>query len=191
MAISKKTTESKKANTTRTRGGSEAKRSASSARSGSSMSSASGKRSGSGTSSASRGSGSSARAASAKSGASGGSKAKGAGGASRSSSAGSHMLTDHEEIQEWAEDRGAVPSCVRGTGGSDDVGMIRLDFPNYGNDEQSLQPIEWDEWFEKFDENGLGLLVQEKTAAGEKSNFNKLVKRTAEKEQPKTRTARS
>jgi hypothetical protein len=58
--------------------------------------------------------------------------------------------------------------------------MIRLDFPGYSG-ENSLEQIEWDEWLEKFDENGLALLVQDQTARGQKSNFNKLVKReTAE-----------
>lgn len=58
--------------------------------------------------------------------------------------------------------------------------MIRLDFPGYSG-EQSLEQIEWDEWFEKFDDSGLALLVQETTARGQKSNFNKLVSReTAE-----------
>ena len=84
--------------------------------------------------------------------------------------------TDHEEIRQWAEERGATPACVRGTGGKGDVGMIRLDFPGYSG-EQSLEPIEWDQWFEKFDEQGLALLHQEKTAGGAKSNFNKLVSR--------------
>jgi hypothetical protein len=54
--------------------------------------------------------------------------------------------------------------------------MIRLDFPGYSG-EQSLEPIEWEEWLEKFDENGLALLVQDQTAGGEQSNFNKLVRR--------------
>ncbi|HEY1938572.1 MAG TPA: hypothetical protein VGJ33_11610 [Candidatus Angelobacter sp.] len=85
-------------------------------------------------------------------------------------------MIDHEEIQQWAEERGASPACVRGTGGGDDVGMIRLDFPGYSG-EQSLEHIEWDDWFKKFDESGLALLVQDKTASGEKSNFNKLVSR--------------
>jgi len=83
---------------------------------------------------------------------------------------------DHDEIQQWAEERGARPACVRGTGSGEDVGMIRLDFPGYGG-EQSLEHIEWDEWFQKFDESGLALLVQNKTARGQKSNFNKLVSR--------------
>ena len=103
-------------------------------------------------------------------------------------SKGSHMLTDPEEVREWAENRGAQPACVRGTGGKGDIGMLRLDFPGYTG-EDSLQPIEWDEWLEKFEERGLALLVQEKTAGGQKSNFNKLVNR-AGAAKPKTKTAR-
>ena len=85
-------------------------------------------------------------------------------------------ITDHRRIREWAEERGAKPACVKGTGGKADTGMIRLDFPGYSGDE-SLQPISWEEWFKAFDENKLALLVQEETATGEKSNFNKLVSR--------------
>jgi len=88
----------------------------------------------------------------------------------------SQTTTDHEEIRRWAEERDAKPSCVRGTGGKNDVGMIRLDFPGYTG-EDKLQPISWDEWFEKFDERKLALVYQEETAEGEKSNFNKLVSR--------------
>jgi hypothetical protein len=106
---------------------------------------------------------------------SGASKSKTAARGSRSS-ASSRPLTGHEEIQQWAEERGANPACVRGTGGGEDVGMIRLDFPGYSG-EQSLEHIEWDDWFQKFDDSGLALLVQDTTARGQKSNFNKLVSR--------------
>ena len=109
---------------------------------------------------------------------------------SRGSSASSHPLTDHEEIRQWAEDRGARPACVRGTGGGEDVGMIRLDFPGYSG-EQSLEPIEWDEWFQKFDDSGLALLVQETTARGQKSNFNKLVSRETAESGSRGRSSRS
>ncbi len=84
--------------------------------------------------------------------------------------------TDHEQIRKWAEERGAKPACVRGTGAPDDVGMIRLDFPGYSG-EDKLQPISWDEWFEKFDERKLALVYQDETSGGQKSNFNKLVSR--------------
>ncbi len=88
----------------------------------------------------------------------------------------SRTLTDHEEIRKWAEERKAKPSCVLGTGGNKDTGVLRLDFPGYTG-EGSLQEISWDEWFEKFDDNDLALLVQDETSSGDKSNFNKIVSR--------------
>lgn len=91
-------------------------------------------------------------------------------------SASSRALTDHDEIRSWAEERGASPACVRGTGDSDDVGILRLDFPGYTGQDK-LQELSWDEWFPKFDDSGLVLLVQDETADGERSNFNKLVSR--------------
>lgn len=84
--------------------------------------------------------------------------------------------TDHDTIRKWAEARGARPACVRGTGGSGDPGIIRLDFPGYSG-EDSLEQISWDDWFEKFEEQGLALIYQETTQGGEESNFNKLVSR--------------
>jgi len=83
--------------------------------------------------------------------------------------------TDHDEIRRWAEERGGVPSRVSSTGGGQDAGIIRLDFPGYGG-EGSLEPISWDDWFRKFDESGLALIYDE-TTRGQKSNFNKLVRR--------------
>jgi hypothetical protein len=83
--------------------------------------------------------------------------------------------TDHDEIRRWAEERGGVPARVARTGGQADPGIIRLDFPGYGG-EASLQPISWDEWFRRFDESELALIYDE-TTRGQKSNFNKLVRR--------------
>jgi len=54
--------------------------------------------------------------------------------------------------------------------------VLRLDFPGYSG-AGKLQPIEWDEWFEKFDSAGLALLYQETTKGGQPSNFNKLISR--------------
>lgn len=88
----------------------------------------------------------------------------------------SHVTADHDEIRKWAEARKAKPACVRGTGGKNDVGMLRLDFPGYTG-EDKLEEISWEEWFEKFDKSKLALLYQEETADGKKSNFNKLISR--------------
>lgn len=65
---------------------------------------------------------------------------------------------------------------MRKTGGRGDIGMIRLDFPGYSG-ARSLQAIDWDQWFQKFDESNLALLVQDSTVRGQKSNFNKLIGR--------------
>ncbi len=90
--------------------------------------------------------------------------------------ASAHAITDHDEIREWAEQRGAYPACVKGTGRKGDTGMIRLDFPGYSGG-GSLQSISWDDWFRQFDDNNLALLVQDSTSRGQQSNFNKLVSR--------------
>ncbi len=93
-----------------------------------------------------------------------------------------HYTQDHNEIREWAEARKAVPSHVATTGSKKDVGLIRLDFPGYSG-ANSLEEIGWDEWFEKFDKSGLALIYQEHTAAGEQSNFNKLIMHDPEEAQ--------
>ncbi|HWR14259.1 MAG TPA: hypothetical protein VN577_05500 [Terriglobales bacterium] len=54
--------------------------------------------------------------------------------------------------------------------------MIRLDFPGYSG-AKSLQPVEWDDWFQSFDDNNLALVVQDSTSRGQTSNFNKLIGR--------------
>lgn len=88
-----------------------------------------------------------------------------------------HRTTDHDEIRRWAEERDGHPAMVKRTGrGRGDVGIIRIDFPGYSGAE-SLKEISWDDFFEKFEESNLALVYQEKTGRGQRSNFNKLVKR--------------
>jgi hypothetical protein len=99
-----------------------------------------------------------------------------AGRSAAKTAAAAQPLTGHREIRAWAEARGARPACVKGTGGRNDPGMIRLDFPGFTG-AKSLQEISWREWFSQFDANNLALLVQEQTRQGQKSNFNKLVRR--------------
>ena len=108
-----------------------------------------------------------------------------AGKASRATASGgaNAVTNDHDAIRRWAEERGAEPACVKGTRGQGNSCLIRLDFPGYTGAD-SLEHISWDEWFENFDRNRLALIYQERTARGQKSNFNKLISR------PKARAAR-
>jgi hypothetical protein len=66
---------------------------------------------------------------------------------------------------------------VKGTGSGEDVGIIRLHFPEFSEENEKLEPIEWDEWFDEFDQRSLALLVEDTTAQGRQSNFNKLINR--------------
>lgn len=88
---------------------------------------------------------------------------------------GARITTDHDEIREWAEVRGAWPAHVRGTGKRGEIGVLRLDFPEYSG-EGRLEEISWDVFFQKFDDANLAFLYHEDSKSGERSNFNKLVK---------------
>lgn len=89
----------------------------------------------------------------------------------------SKTTTDHDEIRRWAEARDGKPVAVRGTGSaSDDPGILRIDFPGGAGDDR-LEPIEWHEFFEKFEESKLAFLYQEEKKSGEGSTFFKLVSR--------------
>lgn len=88
----------------------------------------------------------------------------------------SKTTTDHDKIREWAEERDGVPAHVMGTGNGDDAGLLRIEFPDYGDDED-LEQISWEEFFEKFDEKDLAFLYQEQTKSGDTSRFFKFVSR--------------
>ena len=80
------------------------------------------------------------------------------------------QTTDHATIRRWAEARGGRPARVKGTGGGDDPGLLRLDF---GEPEPELEAIGWEEFFHKFDASNLALLYQDEPD----SRFNKLIDR--------------
>jgi hypothetical protein len=87
----------------------------------------------------------------------------------------SHTTTDHDEIRKWVESNKGKPAGVKDTGGGDDPGILRIDFPG-GAGEDSLEHISWDEWFDKFEENGLAFLYQSEKTSGGASTF-RLVRR--------------
>lgn len=87
----------------------------------------------------------------------------------------SRTLTDHDEIKSWTEERDGKPAMVEATASEGDgVGVLRLSF---GDNDERLEEIDWNTWFETFDDQKLALLVQDKTADGETSRFNKLISR--------------
>ena len=73
------------------------------------------------------------------------------------------QTTDHDQIRKWAEARGGRPAQVKGTDG-----LLRIDF---GEPEEGLEQIDWDEFFESFDESGLTFLYDPDAD----SRFNKFI----------------
>lgn len=86
----------------------------------------------------------------------------------------SKRTTDREEIRNWVEERDGQPARVEGTEDEGEgEGLLRIDF----TDDDSLEPISWDEFFDDFEANDLALVYQEETSEGEESYFAKLVSR--------------
>jgi len=81
--------------------------------------------------------------------------------------------TDHKTIRRWAEERGGHPASVRSTARKgEDAGILRIDFDPK---DEKLDRISWEDFFEKFDHEGLVFLYQDKTADGGTSRFHKFV----------------
>lgn len=79
--------------------------------------------------------------------------------------------TNHDEIRKWVEERSGRPAAVRT---AQQGGILRIDF---GEPDDALEPIDWDEFFEIFEDNNLAFLHQDKTNNGQLSRFNKFVER--------------
>lgn len=76
--------------------------------------------------------------------------------------------TDHEVIRKWVESRDGRPAVV-----ADHV--LRIDF---GEAEDGFRQVDWDEFFEIFEDRKLAFLHQDMLEDGKVSRFNKLVERT-------------
>jgi hypothetical protein len=87
----------------------------------------------------------------------------------------SATTTDHERIRRWVEARDGTPAAVRATESGDDPGVLRIRFRDESADD--LDAIDWDQFFEKFEESELAFLYQDQTADGGTSRFHKFVKR--------------
>lgn len=98
----------------------------------------------------------------------------------------SKTTTNHDEIRRWVEKNGGYPARVKATGrGKNDPGILRVDYPGFSG-QDTLVKMDWDQWFEAFDDNGLAFVYQPST------RFSKLVARSGSRSSTpaKTGTAR-
>lgn len=81
--------------------------------------------------------------------------------------------TDHERIRTWVEERQGRPAVVESTWDGSN-GLLRIDF---GEEDESLTELSWDDFFRIFDESGISFLYQEETTTGDTSRFFKFVEK--------------
>ncbi len=78
---------------------------------------------------------------------------------------------NHEVIQHWADERGAVPATIP-TNDPTSPRVLRFNFPGYGG--RNLQPVRWNDWLKTFDNRELVFLFQDRMKSGKQSNFFRL-----------------
>lgn len=88
----------------------------------------------------------------------------------------SRATIDRDEIRAWAVQNGGTPASVRYTDDGVGPGVLRIDF-HCCADQDQLEHISWETWFQKFDDAGLALLYQTALSGRGGSTFFRLVKR--------------
>lgn len=91
-----------------------------------------------------------------------------------------HTTTDHEFIRKWTEQRNGQPATVESTGSGNEPGILRIQFPDYGKDE-NLTKISWEDFFRKFEEENLAFVYQDTLKDGQLSRFSKFVARDSKR----------
>ena len=69
--------------------------------------------------------------------------------------------TEHKEVRTWAEEREGGPAIVRT--GKGKGGILRFDF---GEKDEKLEEIAWEEFFKVFEDDELALLPRDETSGG-------------------------
>lgn len=86
------------------------------------------------------------------------------------------VTTDHQVIQRWVQDRGGHPAWVRPRGEENGRTLLFIDFPGHPAREL-LARTSWENFFEKFESQGLAFLYQERTSTGLASRLFRIVSR--------------
>lgn len=86
------------------------------------------------------------------------------------------ITVDHQQIRQWAEQRGGRPAMVVLPDTGEETGEIRIMFPTEET-EETRREISWDDFFGYFDQDGLAFHFEERTPTGELSRFYRFVDR--------------
>ena len=77
-----------------------------------------------------------------------------------------------DRLQSLNVDAAALAAALKNAIRGEEAGLLRIDYPGYSGAD-TLERIDWDAWFDKFDAEKLAFLYQDKR----NSRFSKLVRR--------------
>lgn len=99
------------------------------------------------------------------------------------------LLTDHQEIKDWAASRSGAPAIIDAAElAGNDIPVLLIEFGQHAyeddDDQGADRPAdfgrprlaEWDEWFSIFDQEQLGLVVGE-DVPGQRDEFHEIIRR--------------
>ncbi len=86
--------------------------------------------------------------------------------------------TDHEEIRNWVESRGGRPATARSSGG-DHAGVLSIVFSGVAGIARpgGVDVISWEEWFDRFDEDGLAFSYEKRREDGSDGVSCRIIRR--------------
>lgn len=93
----------------------------------------------------------------------------------------SQILTDHEDIRQWAIARGGNPMLMEVPEGSRSRTLLQLTFGQHslnadggqGPDRvDGFQLVSWAEWFAALEDAGLALLVSDDPSGGNEAEYS-------------------
>lgn len=86
---------------------------------------------------------------------------------------------DHDTIRRWAEERSAFPVHAVAPLDRGDPRTLRIRVPGKRM-RTRVEPIQWHEWFERFDEQRFAFVFEDRAPDGKPSVTNRLVRRRGE-----------
>lgn len=89
----------------------------------------------------------------------------------------SKTTTDLNTIKNWAESRSGVPAVIKDTDKGSGGGVLRIHFPHNSPDPESFDEISWEQFKNRFENNKLAMVYQEKRENGSNSTFYKFIDR--------------
>lgn len=75
------------------------------------------------------------------------------------------LITDHDGLRQWVEGRGGAPATYVETRHGAAPGELTIHFP--GVNDEGVEDIDWQSFFEKFEHKHLALLCEDEKPEGE------------------------